>query len=157
VKLDVRIVQLRSRLLAAVRRTAAPRDIPAVCRPALEVVWAFMEPHRGLRLGEHNLALYQHVDRPALGMPVDFGVEVVRPFEPEGEVRCVETPAGKAVTTLHVGPYTGLPLVHAALHVWCRKNGHRIGAQSLEVYENWSEDPSKLETTVAYMLRAPVN
>src|SRR4051812_15458899 len=36
----VKLELLRPRLLAAVRRTAAPREIPNVFRPALDRVWA---------------------------------------------------------------------------------------------------------------------
>ena len=150
---SVKIEQLRPRLLAAVRRTAAPREIPTVFKPALDLVWAFLGKHKGLRSDGHNVFLYQHVDRPESGMPIDFGVEVTRRFEPQGEVRCVETPAGEAAVLVHRGAYGGLPEAHAALHAWCAANGRTIGAYSLEVYGDWSDDPSKLETTVQYLLR----
>ena len=150
---DVKIVQLRPRLLAAVRRTAAPREIPNVFRPALDLVWAFLAKHKGLRTDGHNVFLYHHVDRPESAMPIDFGVEVTRPFEADGEVHCVETPAGEAAEVVHVGVYSGLSRAHAALHAWCATNGRRIGASSLEIYGDWSDDPSKLETTIQYLLR----
>ena len=150
---QVTITQLRPRLLAAVRRTAAPREIPTVFRPALDLVWAFLRTHRGLRTDGHNVFLYEHADRPDAPMAIDFGVEVTRRFEPEGDVRCVETPAGEAAVTVHVGPYAGLSRAHAALHAWCAANGRTIGAYSLEVYGDWSDDPAKLETTVEYLLR----
>ncbi|HLK90958.1 MAG TPA: GyrI-like domain-containing protein [Polyangia bacterium] len=150
---EVKLVQLRPRLLAAVRRTAAPRDVPVAFRPALDLVWAFLRQHQGLRTDGHNVFLYHHVERPEAGMPIDFGVEVTRRFEPAGEVHCVETPAGEAAETVHVGPYSGLPQAHAALHAWCAANGRRIGAFSLEIYGDWSNDPSKLETTIQYLLR----
>jgi effector-binding domain-containing protein len=150
---QVTLVQVRPRLLAAVRRTAAPHDVPAAFRSALDLVWAFLRQHPGLRTDGHNVFLYHHVDRPEAGMPIDFGVEVTRRFEPAGEVRCVETPAGEAAETVHVGAYTGLPQAHAALHAWCAANGRKIGAFSLEIYGDWSEDPSKLETTIQYLLR----
>lgn len=150
---SVTVEQLRPRLLAAVRRTAAPRDIPTVFKPALDLVWAFLGKHPGLRTDGHNVFLYHHVERPDAGMPVDFGVEVTRQFEPEGEVRCVETPAGEAAVVVHRGPYTGLPSAHAALHRWCAANGRTIRAHSLEIYGDWSSDPAKLETTIQYRLR----
>jgi effector-binding domain-containing protein len=150
---SVRIEQLAPRVLAAVRRTAAPREIPTVFKPALDQVWAFLGKNKGLRTDGHNVFLYQHVDRPEAGMPVDFGVEVVRRFEPQGEVRCVETPAGEAAVVVHQGAYGGLPKAHAALHAWCAANGRKIGGYSLEVYGDWAEDAGKLETTVQYLLR----
>jgi effector-binding domain-containing protein len=149
----VRIEQLRPRLLAAVRRTAAPHEVPTVFRPALDLVWAFLRKHSGLRTDGHNVFLYHHVTRPEVGMPIDFGVEVTRRFESEGEVRCVETPAGEAAVVEHRGPYGGLPKAHAAAHTWCAANGRTIGAHSVEIYGDWSDDPSELETTIQYLLR----
>jgi effector-binding domain-containing protein len=149
----VKIAQLRPRLLAAVRRTAAPREVPTVFNPALDLVWAFLRKHQGLRTDGHNVFLYHHVGRPEAGMPIDFGVEVTRAFETEGEVHCVETPVGEAAELVHVGAYTGLPTAHAALHAWCAANGRQIGGYSLEIYGDWTDDPSKLETTIQYLLR----
>jgi len=54
---SVKIEQLGPRLLAAVRRTAAPREIPGVFRPALDPVWAFLSKHKGLRTDGHNVFL----------------------------------------------------------------------------------------------------
>ena len=150
---QVKIVQLTPRLLAAVRRTAAPPEIPTVFRPALDLVWAFLRAHAGLRTDGHNVFLYHHVEGPEAGIPIDFGVEVTRRFEPEGEVRCVETPAGEAAVVVHRGAYGGLPEAHATLHDWCAANGRKVGAWSLEVYGDWSADPGKLETTIQYLLR----
>ena len=150
----VHIEHLAPRLLAAVRRTAAPREIPTVFKPALDLVWAFLAQNKGLRIDGHNVFLYHHVDRPEAGMPIDFGVEVTRRFEPQGEVRCVETPAGEAAVLVHRGGYGELPKAHAALHAWCAANERTIGAYSLEVYGDGSNDPQKLETTVQYVLRA---
>jgi effector-binding domain-containing protein len=149
---SVKIEPIVPRMLAAVRRTAAPREVPKVFKPALDLVWAFLGKHKGLRGDGHNVFLYQHVDSPDAGMPIDFGVEVTRRFEPEGEVRCVETPAGEAAVLVHRGAYSELPKAHAALHAWCAANNRTIGAYSLEVYGDWSEDPSKLETTIQYLL-----
>jgi effector-binding domain-containing protein len=152
VRLDAKVVQLQPRLLAAVRRRVTLREIASECRPALSMVWAFLRRHPRLHTDGRNVFLYHHVAHLEAGMPIDFGVEVTRRFEPEGEIHCVETPAGAAATTLHVGPYTSLPLAHAALHVWCATNGHKIGTHSMEVYGDWSDDPSKLETTIEYLL-----
>ncbi len=148
----VKIEQLQPRLLAAVRRVAAPREVPRVFKPALDRVWAFLSNNKGLRSDGHNVFLYQHVDQPEVGMPIDFGVEVTRRFDPEGEVRCVETPAGEAAVVVHRGDYGGLPRAHAALHAWCAASGRKIGGYSLEVYGDWTDDPSKLETTIQYVL-----
>lgn len=150
---DAKIELIVPRLLAAVRRTAAPREVPKAFKPALDLVWAFLRQHEGLRTDGHNVFLYHHVELPNAAMPIDFGVEVTAPFEPEGEVHCVETPAGEAAVVVHRGPYSGLAKAHAALHEWCRASGRSIGKQSLEIYGDWSNEPEKLETTIQYLLR----
>lgn len=85
-------------------------------------------------------------------MPIDFGVEVTRSFADEGDVTCVTTPAGEAAVVLHRGPYTKLAVAHQALHRWCSANGRTIGTHSLEIYGDWSDDPERFETTIAYLL-----
>lgn len=85
-------------------------------------------------------------------MEIDFGVEVTRAFAPAGEVHACETPAGEVATAVHVGRYDRLVETHDAIHAWCAANGHRIGGQSWEIYGDWTNDESKLETTVVYLL-----
>jgi effector-binding domain-containing protein len=149
----ITLERLQPRLLAAVRRSATPREVPGVFRPALDLVWAFLRAHKGLRSDGHNVFLYQHVDQAERGMPIDFGVEVTRRFEPQGEVHCVETPAGEACVLVHRGAYSGLAQAHAALHAWCAAQGRTIGTHSIEIYGDWTDDPSRLETTIQYLLR----
>jgi effector-binding domain-containing protein len=148
---QVKVQTLSPRILAAVRRRVAIRDIPTAFKPALDNVWAFLGKHAGLRTDGHNIFLYHH-ESPGI-MPVDFGVEVVRPFVGEGDVACVTTPAGEAAEVIHRGPYVKLAAAHQALHQWCAANGRTVGAHSLEIYGDWSDDPQKLETTIQYLLK----
>jgi effector-binding domain-containing protein len=148
---EVTVQILPSRILAAVRRRVATKDIPIAFKPALDSVWAFLRKNPGLRIDGHNVFLYHH-ETPAI-MPIDFGVEVVRSFSGEGDVACVTSPSGEAAVTIHRGPYSKLFDAHQALHEWCRANKRIIGAHSLEIYGDWSEDPEKSETTVQYLLK----
>ena len=148
---EVEIQTLSPRILAAVRRRVAIKDIPTAFKPALDAVWAFLRTHPGLRTDGHNIFLYHH-ERPEM-MPIDFGVEVVRSFDGQGDVACVTTPAGEAAVVVHRGPYSQMGAAHHALHQWCTANGRTIGNHSLEIYGDWSDDPQKLETTIAYLLK----
>lgn len=149
----IAIENVAPRILAAVRRRAIAADIPIVFAPALDQVWAFVRSHPGLRTDGHNVFLYHHASgHPATGMNVDFGVEVVRHFQAEGQICCVETPRARAAVTIHRGSYGGIPAAHQALHRWCRENGERVGSWSWEIYGDWHDDESRLETTVVYAL-----
>lgn len=137
--------------LAAVRAMVPVSGIAAAWKPALDKVWEFLRgrhvPNAGL-----NVFLYRHPEQAGEPMDIDFGVQVLGRFAGEGEVRCVETPGGTVVQTVHVGPYSRLPEAHAALHAWCKANGRAIGASSWEIYGHWNNDPAKLETTIRYLM-----
>ena len=148
---EVKVQTVAPRILAAVRRRVAITEISTAFKPALDSVWAFLRRHPGLRTDGHNIFLYHH-ESPAI-MPVDFGVEVVRPFVGESDVTCVNTPAGEAAVVVHRGPYAKLGAAHQTLHQWCAEHGRSIGAYSMEIYGDWSEDPERLETQIEYLLK----
>jgi len=85
-------------------------------------------------------------------MAVDFGVQVTRRFDNAGEVICSETPAGEVVMTTHIGSYARLPAAHQAVRSWSMANGRALGGRSWEVYGDWTDDETKLETQVIYLL-----
>ena len=86
-------------------------------------------------------------------MDADFGVEVTRSFESSGEVHEIDTPAGEAAVATHVGAYDRLSETHAAIHAWAAANNRTFAGYSMEIYGDWSNDPSNLETTVIYLLQ----
>ncbi|MBL7489652.1 GyrI-like domain-containing protein [Frankia sp. AgB1.9] len=151
----VEVETVAPKVLAAVRRQVRPGEVPTAFGAALDQVWAFLRGQPGLRDDGHNVFVYHHgVGSPDAGLDVDFGVEVTRPFPPQGLVECVESPAGRAALTVHRGGYGGLPDAHAAIHAWCREHAETIGAWSMEIYGDWHEDEAKIETTVLYALAA---
>ena len=150
---DVTVRKVSARKLAAVRRQVAIGGVASAWRPALDQVWAFVRSTPGLRSDGHNIFLYHHPARRDLPMEVDFGVEVVRSFEPEGEVRAVETPAGEAAVAVHVGPYDRMKETHDAIHAWRAANQREFAGTSWEIYGDPPPDPAKAETTIVYLLR----
>ena len=86
-------------------------------------------------------------------MHVDFGVQVIRPFEGEGEVICTETPAGEVATTTHIGSYAGLAAAHNAIGAWRDATGRAFSGYSWEIYGDWTNDEAQLETQICYLLR----
>jgi hypothetical protein len=141
------------RILAAVHRSVALGAIGGVWRPALDEVWKSLRGQPGLRTDGHNIFLYHHPARRDERMKVDFGVEVTRRFVQSGEVFATETPAGEAATAVHIGPYDRLGDTHNAIHAWAAANSREFAGKSWEIYGDWNDDPNKLETTVAYLLR----
>jgi effector-binding domain-containing protein len=148
------IETLPAQPIAAVRRRVRIGEIAGAWRPALDQVWAFLGRNPGLRAeGGHNVFVYHHPGRREDPMDVDFGVQVIGPFQGEGEVISTETPGGEVATTLHVGAYDQLAAAHDAIHDWRAANGRELGGCSWEIYGDWSDDPAKLETRIVYLLR----
>jgi effector-binding domain-containing protein len=140
------------RILAAVNRRVRRGEVGMAFGPAGNEVWTFLRANPGLRTDGHNIFYYNHAGANDDGMDVYFGVEVVRRFEASGQVVCLETPGGRAAVAVHRGAYTGLGAAHDALRRWFRENAESIGAWSLEIYGDWNEDESKVETTIVYAL-----
>jgi len=148
---QIKVEAVQAELVAAVRTRVPISGIAQAWKPALDQVWAFIRTHGSLKPG-HNLFLYHHPANRSEPMDIDFGVQVAQPFEPSGNVRCIETPAGEVASTIHVGPYDRLAGAHNAVHAWCSANHRNIGQASWEIYGDWTDDPARLETTIRYLL-----
>ena len=138
--------------LAAVRRQVRIGEVGKAWKPALDIVWEFLHRHDGLRTEGHNCFLYHHPAPGAAAIVVDFGVQVIRPFQDAGEVVCTETPAGEVAMTTHIGSYGKLAAAHEAINSWRAATGRKFGGCSWEIYGDWTNDEAKLETQVVYLL-----
>jgi effector-binding domain-containing protein len=141
-----------ARPIAVVRRRVLVGRVSTSWRPALDIVWAFLRRHDGLRTDGHNIFVYHHPAQPGAPMEVDFGVEVTGAFADEDEVVFAHTPAGQVAWTLHRGPYDQLAGANAAIGAWCLAHGRLRGGVSWEIYGDPSDDPAYLEVQVFYLL-----
>ena len=132
-----------------VRAKELPQFVPAACGE----VWSFIRSAGLPRPGRH-LALYLDAQGS-----IEVGAEVSEPFADNDRVHCSQLPAGRVVTTMHLGPYARLSEAHAALRVWCAEHGHRCSGISWELYghweESWNTDSAKIRTDVFYLLDDP--
>jgi effector-binding domain-containing protein len=151
--LGVSVRAVASRKLAAVRRQVAIGGVGPAWKPALDKVWELLHAQPGLRMDGHNVFLYHHPASRDQPMDVDFGVEVSRAFESAGEVFATETPAGMVAVAVHLGAYHRMKDTHDAIHAWRAANNRAFAGKSWEIYGDWSDDPSKLETTIMYLLK----
>jgi effector-binding domain-containing protein len=150
--IDITVERVKPRKLAAVRRQVPVGAVGSAWRPALDQVWAFLRSQPGRRTDGHNIFLYHHPVRPNDPMEVDFGVEVARSFIPSGEVYETNTPAGEAAVAVHRGGYDQLHAAHDAINRWAKSHDKALAGRSWEIYGDPSDDPSKIETTVVYLL-----
>jgi len=145
---EVRLEQVRPRILAAVREIMAPGQVGARVIGLLDQVWPVLR-EQGARAG-HNVFVY-HAGEDGM-LTVDAGVEVFAGFTERGAVRRMATPAGQAATTAHYGDYSGLGAAYTALEEWCARTGRNPVGVNWEVYGDWTEDPARLRTDVYFLL-----
>jgi len=121
-------------------------DLPQTIIGSLDKVWAYLRTANAN--AGHNVVVYRHCDPDSGVMDIDVGVLVDAPLAGDGMVVPASTPAGTVVATTHIGPYDKLGEASAALHDYCKQNGHPIVGPTWEEYGDWVNDPSQLRTDV---------
>lgn len=99
----------------------------------------------------HNYAIYERGTHKDL--LVRAGFPVSGPFAETASAKPFTLAAGKAAHALHVGPYSELHRTYARLDAWCREQGLVLSGQSWELYGDWHDDASKLETGLYYRIK----
>jgi effector-binding domain-containing protein len=146
---EIEVVDVPERLTAAVAVSTTWPELPKEAGAAFDDVWALLRSTEGegLRTDGHNAILYKD------GQPnAEVGVLVTRAFEPSGRVVPSILPAGRVVRTIHRGDYDGLAGAHEAVRAWCDDNDTPVTGVRYEIYGDWFDDVSKLETEVAWFV-----
>ena len=84
---------------------------------------------------------------------VEVGIQVAGTFPPVGRVVPSALPAGPAAMTVHRGPYARLDDANLAVRRWCATHERRPTGVRWEIYGDWTEDHTRLETDVWYQVR----
>jgi effector-binding domain-containing protein len=133
-----------SHLMAVHARVSGGPQLSNAIRSGLDKVWAYLE--RQGKKGGRNVVVYWNF--VAEGMDIDAGVQVDAPLPGDGIVVPLTIPGGKAVTTVHLGPFEKLGEASSALHAFCSEHGHPISGPTWEDYVHPADEPSKLRTDV---------
>jgi effector-binding domain-containing protein len=112
-------------------------------RAMFDIVYTWLRD-APVRQAGHNYVLYDHCTPQALRMQV--GLPVSGRFADTDLVNCVQLAPGRAAHAVHVGPYADFHRTYAVLNAWCSEHALELAGESWEVYGDWTEDPSKLET-----------
>jgi effector-binding domain-containing protein len=143
---SVELKQADSQPIAVVRRRASLAELPKVVPDGCGVVWNVVKA-LPVKAGR-NLAIYLDDD-----INLEVGVEIDGSFAGSGPVVRSATPAGRVLTTIHMGPYHRLGEAHQAIRDWSARHQHALAGPNWEIYDHWTDDPSKLRTDVFYLLK----
>jgi effector-binding domain-containing protein len=147
---EISMVDAKPRPIAVVAVTTVLSKWPREFRHSLDQVYAAVKAGH-VRQNGQNVMVYR--SREDGRVDIECGIETEQSFDPVGEVRYRETPAGLAVTTAHIGPYSELGTSHQAVVEWSRTNGHQLTGTRWEIYGDWHEDPTQLRTDIFYLVR----
>jgi len=144
------VVSISPVLLALTQEEVPRGQIPARIRAMFDIVYAWIR-EAPVRQAGHNYALYDRCTPHSLRVQVGFPVSAR--FADTERVKCVELAAGRAAHAVHVGPWAELHRTYAALDAWCSERALALTGESWEVYGDWCEDPSRLETELFQRIR----
>ncbi|MFQ3237544.1 MAG: effector-binding domain-containing protein [Paraglaciecola sp.] len=136
----------------SIRRTVTDKDLSATLSQGYGEITIFLQQCRVEPAGP-PFAIFYTLDRRH--MDVEFGFAVSPPLAGKNHIQASETPAGKSVTCLHIGPYDDFDPSYRALTEWIKDNGYEAAGVAYEVYLN---DPQytpadKLETQIYQLIR----
>jgi effector-binding domain-containing protein len=144
------VVTVPTVLLAVTQAELARSQIPSRILGMFDIVYSWLKS-AGVRQVGHNYAVYDKGTKQDLLMQVGFPVSAR--FADTERVKCVELAEGWAARATHIGPYSELHRTYTALTAWCTRESLPMSGQSWEVYEDWHDDSSKLETQIYFRLR----
>lgn len=135
------IVDVEAIPLVFVSRTSlmSPEAIGAAMGEAFGTLAAFMSGRKITPVGP-PLALYHGYDEKEIRFDVGFPVPPADRGMVEGEVKSGETPAGRALKTVHTGPYAKLRETYNGIMKHMEAEGLTAAGFSWEVYVT---DPDK--------------
>ena len=141
---EVTIQTVAPHWMAATRGIAPKGNVAPTMLDLIGKAWAHIR-QAGLKSDGINVAVYR--GDPA-GVRVEAGACVLEPFQRSATVSCIATPAGRAATAAHIGPYRLMGRAHGAIVEYCRQNGLQLEGTNWEIYGHWTDDESKLRTDI---------
>jgi effector-binding domain-containing protein len=146
---QVQVTHVTSIPLAVVRRQARASELAVAVPAGCGVVWSFVRAHQ-LQAGRHVAVYWDGTIR------LEVGVELNGHFPDGGDIVRSATPAGRAASVVHLGPYDQLGMAHQAIRDWCSAHRHELAGPNWEIYGHWQNawnaDPSQIRTDVFYQL-----
>jgi effector-binding domain-containing protein len=151
---DVRTVEAEP--FAGIAGHVTRATLPSEIYRLLDRVWPFVRRDDLHLTTNHNVVVYHGDPDAPDGADVVIGVQVDRRFDDDHEagVQCHELPSGRAAHAVHVGPYDRMQPTYDAIVAHIAEHGLQVIGPVWEVYGDWDDDPTKLETDIYFLLAA---
>lgn len=143
---SIEVVGLKPQPVLVIEAEVAPPALGEALARILPTVHGFAERHDAPVTGMPFMRYLAMTDR----FRIEAGMPIAEPVAGEGEVECRELPAGRAATTLYVGPYEQVGTAWDAIYAWCDERGIERRFGGWDAYEN---DPTEVDSPHEYRTR----
>lgn len=143
---------LSSQPSLSIRLRAGATNLPEIFAHGFALITQYLHECKAEPAGR-RFAIFYNLDLRELD--VEFGFPVSDRLMSRDNIQTGQTPGGKSVTCLHVGPYSDVESSYRALTEWIKDNGYEAAGIAYEVYLNDPTDtpPDKLKTQIYQLIR----
>lgn len=136
----------------AVNLTVPASGLPEAIGKTYAQIGAFMEA-KGIPMTGAPYVLYRNMDMDALD--IEIGFPAAPESEGEGDIRPSVIPAGRVVTTIHLGPYGELEKTYTKVSEFAAQRNITLSPWMYESYLNSPEDtpPEELQTQLYFPIQ----
>jgi hypothetical protein len=146
----IEVVDVEAADAAVLRVRVAARDVPRGIMPQfgkiLEMTRAGTVP-----ADARHVWIFRH--REDGDVDAEIGFLTSAPVADRDGLAPARTPAGRAVHAVHIGDFSKLRGVHAAIDAWCRDSGRERAGVNWEVYSDTDQPPDKRRCDVYHLLK----
>ncbi|GAB3250154.1 AraC family transcriptional regulator [Kineosporia babensis] len=147
---EISVIELPVTHALVMRRRITRDEIATALAETLPVVFGYAQQH-GLAIAGPPFARYPEIGMGSL--VIEGGITLAGPPSTQlpDEIDALVIPAGRAVTTIHRGPYDTLPESHQQIGKWMREEGLTADGAPWETYltdPGDHPDPATWETQI---------
>jgi effector-binding domain-containing protein len=148
---DVEVVNVEAVTTAVIPGPTTREQLSAAIGERLGPVWDFVRATGDL---QPNNSVVVYFGNPDDGAEIEVGVRVGRTFDPppDSPIVCSSIPAGRVVRAVNRGPYSQMHPTYQAIEQYIRDNDLTVIGPSWEIYGDWVEDESQLETEIVFRI-----
>jgi len=153
--IDCKVLELKPQIAAVKKGQVAFDQLPAFFSGAFQAVMAAVE-RQGLLVAGPPFAYYPAA--PTSVVTLEAGFPTSATIESAGGVVAFELPGGKAISTVHVGPYEAMEETYTRMQHWMVGHGYEPSPGMWEIYLTDPEDEpdaSRWRTRIVWPVRSP--
>jgi effector-binding domain-containing protein len=124
------LVELVPQPALSIRVVTSAQYLPEIFAHGFGEIMQYLQEFKQQTAGR-PYAKYYNLD--SRNLDVEFGFPILRRFSGRDNIHASETPGGKAVTCLHIGPYGEVEPYYRALVEWMKDRGYEGAGLAHEV------------------------